>query len=273
MEMKAKQNRPRIAASSYLNTAPLTWSFIHGSQRDAVELFTNKAPARCAEMLAGGEVDVALVPVIEYQRIPNIAILPHVCVGSKTAVRSVVLATRKNNLKKIERVALDESSRTSAALVKIIFREFLGCEPEWQTAAPDLHSMMQQADAALIIGAPAMTIPRDQFRVFDLATLWHEYTGFGFVFAMWMVRNQSRERIRDLDFAAARDEGLANLDEVISSYPHRVPFSEKDMRQYLIENIVFTVDEQMRKGLTLYFELALQHRLVDGANPTIFIAS
>src|SRR3954463_3448867 len=206
--------KPRIAASSYLNTAPLIWSFSHGSQRHAVELFTDTAPARCAEMLAAGEVDAALVPVIEYQRINEIAIVPQVCVGSKTAVRSVVLATRKNNLKKIDRVALDESSRTSAALVKIIFREFLACEPEWQTAAPDLQSMMQQADAALIIGDPAMTISRKQFRVFDLATLWHEYTGFGFVFAMWMVRNQSRERIRDLDFAAARDEGLANLDEV-----------------------------------------------------------
>src|SRR2546423_9893429 len=143
---------PRIAASSYLNTAPLIWSFLHGSQRDSVELFTDTAPARCAEMLERGEVDAALVPVIEYQRIGDIAIVPDVCVGSKTAVRSVVLATRKNNLKKIERVALDESSRTSAALVKIIFRAFLGFEPQWKTAAPHLKSMLTDADAALIIG-------------------------------------------------------------------------------------------------------------------------
>jgi chorismate dehydratase len=105
--------KPRIAASSYLNTAPLIWSFIHGSQRGSVELFTDTAPARCAEMLARSEVDAALVPVIEYQRMDDISIVPDVCVGSKTAVRSVVLVTRKNNLKKVERVALDESSRTS----------------------------------------------------------------------------------------------------------------------------------------------------------------
>src|SRR5437588_8706747 len=185
---KDTSNRlPRVAASSYLNTAPLIWSFIHGSQREAVELFTDTAPAQCAEMLERGEVDAALVPVIEYQRIPDIAIIPDVCVGSKTAVRSVVLATRKNNLKKVERVALDDSSRTSVALVKIIFREFLGFDPQWETAAPDLKSMLAQADATLIIGDPAMKIPRDQFRVFDLATLWHEFTGFGFVFAMWMA--------------------------------------------------------------------------------------
>src|SRR6266446_6996717 len=94
------RHRPRIAASSYLNTAPLIWNFIHGSQRNSVELFTDTAPARCAEMLARGEVDAALVPVIEYQRIPEVLIVPDVCVGSKSGVRSVVLVTRRNNLKK-----------------------------------------------------------------------------------------------------------------------------------------------------------------------------
>src|SRR5437764_6187727 len=214
MEITSQTARPRIAASSYLNTAPLIWSFIHGSQREAVELFTDTAPARCAEMLERGEVDAALVPVIEYQRIRHIAIVPDVCVGSKSAVRSVVLATRKNNLKKIERVALDESSRTSAALVKIIFREFLGFEPDWISAAPDLKSMLTAADAALIIGDPAMKIPRDLFRVFDLAALWTVFTGFGFVFAMWMVRSDGAETVGVIDFAAARDEGLAHLDNI-----------------------------------------------------------
>jgi len=265
--------RPRIAASSYLNTAPLIWSFLHGPQRESVELFTDTAPARCAEMLARGEVDAALVPVIEYQRIDDISIVPDVCVGTKTAVRSVVLVTRKNNLKKIERVALDESSRTSTALVKIIFREFLEFEPEWQTAAPDLHSMVQQADAALIIGDPAMTIPREQFRVFDLATLWHEFTGLGFVFAMWMVRKESVERVCAIDFRAARNEGLAKLDQVIASYPHQTPFSKYEMRQYLTENIGFEVDEEMQQGLMLFFDLAEKQGLIEKTKPLNFIAS
>ena len=223
-------------------------------------------------MLANGEVDAALVPVIEYQRIPEIAIVPNVCVGSRTAVRSVVLGTRKNNLKKVESVALDESSRTSAALVKIIFREFLGFEPKWETSAPDLKSMLAQSDAALIIGDPAMKIPRDQFRVFDLATLWHEFTGFGFVFAMWMVRKDASERIRSIDFAAARDEGLANLDQIAETYAEQIGLSEDEIRSYLTENIVFSVDEEMRKGLTLYFELAQKHRLIDQAKPLAFVA-
>src|SRR5438132_7532143 len=260
--MSTNTNRPRIAASSYLNTAPLIWSFTHGSQRPAIELLTDTAPARCAEMLAGGEVDAALVPVIEYQRIQDILIVPDVCVGSKSAVRSVVLVTRRNNLKKVERVALDESSRTSVALVKIMFREFLGFEPEWISSAPDLKSMLAHADAALIIGDPAMKIPRDQFRVFDLATLWYEFTGFGFVFAMWMVRNDSDEKLRAIDFAAARDEGLTHVDDIAIENELRLGLSRNEIKTYLMENIAFRMDEEMEKGLTVYFDLAQKHKLI-----------
>jgi chorismate dehydratase len=271
MNRKQQQTPPRIAASSYLNTAPLIWSFIHGAQRAQVELFTDTAPARCAEMLANGEVDVALVPVIEYQRIPGTAIIPNVCVGSRTAVKSVVLVTRKNNLKKVESVALDESSRTSAALVKIIFREFLGFEPRWTTSAPDLKSMLTHADAALIIGDPAMQIPREEFRVFDLATLWHEFTGFGFVFAMWMARKDSGEKVRSVDFAAARDEGLANLTDIERVYVEQIGLSEKEIRDYLTENIVFEIDEEMQRGLERYFELARKHGLIGSAKELVFV--
>ena len=269
--MTANKSKPRIAASSYLNTAPLIWSFIHGLQRDRVELFTDTAPARCAEMLAGREVDAALVPIIEYQRISGGRMIPNVCVGSRTAVRSVVLVTRKNNLKKVERVALDESSRTSAALVKIIFREFLGFEPKWESAAPDLKAMLAQADAALIIGDPAMKIPRDQLRVFDLATLWHEFTGFGFVFAMWMAREDSAHTVRGVDFAAARDEGLANLAQIAGAQAAQAGLTEDEIRAYLTENIVFSVNEEMGKGMRLYFELARKHKLINAARPVEFV--
>lgn len=270
MDQNRQEPSPRVAASSYLNTAPLIWSFTHGSQRDAVRLFTDKAPARCAEMLGNGEVDAALVPVIEYQRIPDVVIVPDVCVGSRSAVRSVVIASKQNNLKKVKRVSLDDSSRTSVALVKIIFREFLGFEPEWQTSPPDLRSMMAHADAALIIGDPAMKISRDQFRVFDLASLWHEFTGFGFVFAMWMVRKDCAEKISSIDFAAARDEGLANLDRVISDYPHQIELSREEIKHYLTTNIVLRVDEQMQDGLTLYLDLAAKHKLIEYAKPLKF---
>jgi chorismate dehydratase len=271
MTPREQNNRPRIAASSYLNTAPLIWSFIHGSQRSAVELLTDTAPGRCGEMLARNEVDAALVPVIEYQRISDVVIVPDVCVGSRSAVLSVVLVTRRNNLKKVERVALDDSSRTSVALVKIIFREFLSFEPQWETSHPDLKSMLTHADAALIIGDPAMKIPRDQFRVFDLATLWREFTGFGFVFAMWMARKDRVDRGIAVDFGGARDEGLAHLEDIIAESKPQLGLSDEEIRTYLTENIAFRMDEEMEKGLKLYFELARKHNLIDGLRPLEFI--
>ena len=273
MDQLSKSFSPRIAASSYLNTAPLIWSFIHGSQRSAVELLTDAAPARCAEMLAQGEADAALVPVIEYQRIPDLLVVPDVCVGSRSAVRSVVLVSRLNNLKKVKRVALDNSSRTSVALVKIIFREFLGFEPEWETAKPDLQTMLRKADAALIIGDPGMKVAREQFRVFDLATLWHEFTGFGFVFAMWMARRNSADRAREIDFAAARDEGLAHLNEIAADTKAQLELTVEEIRTYLTENIVFRMDEEMKRGLELYFELAAKLELISGNKPLEFIGS
>ena len=170
-------------------------------------------------------------------------------------------------------MALDDSSRTSAALVKIIFREFLGFEPEWEISSPDLKSMLTRADAALIIGDPAMKVSRDQFRVFDLATLWHEFTGFGFVFAMWMVRKDSIKKVREINFAAARDEGLANLDQIAASYSSQIGLSEDEIKCYLTKNIVFSVDEEMQKGLALYFELAKKHRLIEKSKPFEFVAA
>jgi chorismate dehydratase len=266
MSKSSHDRLTRIAASSYLNTAPLIWSFLYGSRQNTVELFTHKAPSRCAEMLRNGEVDAALVPVIEYQRIPDVMMVPDVCVGSRSAVRSVVIASKQNNLKKIKRVALDDSSRTSVALIKIIFREFLGFEPEWQVAPPDLRKMLEHNDAALIIGDPAMKIPRDRFRVFDLATLWHDYTGFGFVFAMWMAGTKSAEQVGVINFRAARDEGLANLNDIAARNADQT-LSVQEIKDYLTRNIAFRMDEDMMKGLQLYFDLARRHGLIELSKP------
>lgn len=254
--------RPRIAASSYLNTAPLIWSFLHGSKRNRVNLATHTAPVRCAEMLVRGEVEAALVPVIEYERIPDGRVVPGVCVGSRTAVRSVVLVSKYDELAKIRKVALDEESRTSQALIKIIFREFLEREPEWQSFTPDLSEMLQTNDAALLIGDPAMTISSRDFHVFDLATLWHDYTGTGFVFAMWMANQASAGQIAEVDFAGARDEGLEHLDEIAEQNEAVLGLPKSELVTYLRENICFSLDNDLQAGLQLYLDLAHKHELI-----------
>ena len=244
---------------------------MHGSMKHQVTL-TDPVPAQCADLLAQGAVDAALVPVIEYQRIPGIHLVPEVCVGSKEEVRSVVLVTRSADLKTVSSVALDESSRTSATLVKIIFQEFLGNKPAWQTAVPDLSQMLAENDAALIIGDPGMTFSRDGYHVWDLARLWREYTGLGFVFAMWMMSDNATSATRSLDFKEARDEGLASVAEIVNHYEKLLSLSRADIFAYLKDNITFTPNEMMQQGMQLYFDLAHKHGLINSMKPLRFSA-
>ena len=255
----------RLAASSYLNTAPLIWSFKHGSRKGEVTLI-DALPSDCAQLLERNQVECALVPVIEYQRMEGVQLVPGVCVGSRQRVRSVVLVSRLNNLKKVRTVALDDSSRTSAALVKIIFKEFLEFEPEWSTRAPDLKQMLRESDAALIIGDPAMTASREGLQVWDLAALWHDFTQLGFVFAMWMQRVDA-DVSSQIDFVAACKEGLAQRNKIIEEYEQRLGLTRNELETYLTENITFILDEDLRKGLQLYFELAHKHGLIPVLKP------
>lgn len=237
-----------------------------------MQLVTDAAPARCADLLAEGEADAALVPVIEYQRMRDVKIVPGVCVGSHSAVRSVVLISKFDDLKNVRRVALDTSSRTSQALVKIIFREFLKVEPEWQTSSPNVEAMLENNDAALLIGDPAMKIWPKEFHVFDLATLWRGFTSTGFVFAMWMARGGAVDLISGVDFARARDEGLEHVEEIIGQYESEVPLPREEIRAYLTENITFQVDDSLAAGMALYFELASKHGLIETNKPLEFIS-
>jgi chorismate dehydratase len=264
-----RDGAPRIAASSYLNTVPLIWSFMHGTRRRDVELVTDAAPARCADMLARGEVEAALVPVIEYQRINDLAVVPGVCVGSRGSVRSVVIVMRDelDDLREVQTVALDISSRTSATLVRIIFREFLGFEPEWTTGTPDVASMLKSADAALIIGDPGMTFSRGHVVVYDLAELWRKYTSLGFVFAMWMTRRGDAERVRLIDFKGARDEGLEHVEEIAALYSPMVGLPPREIEAYLLQNISFELDAEMMAGLDLFYKLAHKHGIIPEIRP------
>jgi chorismate dehydratase len=267
------QSRPRLAASSYLNTAPLIWSFQYGSQRDVVDLVTDAAPARCADLLAQGKVEAALVPIIEYQRIPEVRVVPRVCVGSHSEVRSVVLVSKCDDLKNVRRVALDDSSRTSQALVKIIFREFLHFEPEWKACTPDIQVMMENNDAALLIGDPAMKVSLPDVHIFDLASLWRRFTETGFVFAMWMARAGTVESVSQVDFAGARDEGLNQVERIVSQYESKLPLRREEIRKYLTQNISFHLDDNLERGMLLYFELARKHGMIENNKPLQFITS
>ncbi len=269
LETKYKACAPRVAASSYLNTAPLIWSFQHGTRQGEIALLTDRAPARSAELLKSKRVEAALVPVIEYQRMPDVRIVPGVCVGSRRRVRSVVLVTNGMELNEIKTVALDTSSRTSAALVQIVFREFIGRAPLYFSRAPDINPMLENHDAALLIGDPAMTVAAEGRRVFDLATVWREHTGLGFVFAVWMINAHltNDDLIKRVDWKAARDEGLAHVENIITAYEIDVPLPRDELRTYLRDNICYELDDELLAGLNLFYRLAHKHELIPRVRP------
>src|SRR6266849_5655046 len=148
----------RISAISFLNTAPLMWDFEQGESaaklREHFE-FSYTIPSRCAEQLKEGSADIGIIPVAAFTDIPDLMILPDVAIAAKNRVRSILLIS-KVAIDKIRSVATDDSSRTSAALVEIYLRKFVGLDPGFSRLEPKLDEMLRWHDAALLIGDPAL---------------------------------------------------------------------------------------------------------------------
>jgi chorismate dehydratase len=267
-------NKPYVAASSYLNTAPLCYSFLYGRQRDRCSFLSDAAPSRCADLLAEGTADAALIPVIEYQRIGGLRIAPGACVSSRSTVRSVVLAS-KIPIDQVQRVTLDISSRTSAALVRIIMTAFYRISPEYDVAPPHIDRMLQSSDAALIIGDPAMLIDRSALRVYDLAEEWRKHTGLPFVFAFWAIRDDARNwpvkgSPDAIDFEEAKREGMESLPRIVANYSKTLGLPAADLTAYLTENISFDLDPDCFEAVELYYRLAHEAGLIDKRNDLRF---
>lgn len=269
--------KPYIAASSYLNAAPLCYSFVYGEQQSRCEFLSDAAPARCGEMLAEGRADAALIPAIEYQRIPNLRVASGACVASKREVRSVVLASRVP-LEQVRTVALDTSSRTSAALIQIILARFYRVEAKYHQSPPKLVDMLESSDAGLIIGDPAMLIDRSSLYVYDLAEEWRKHTGLPFVFAFWAIRGEStawfdmNETEERIDFQSAKFEGVAHAVQLASIYSEQLGLPSSDLFSYLTENITYDLDEECLRGLKLYYELAFECALIAEPRELDFIS-
>ncbi|MGH8101078.1 MAG: menaquinone biosynthetic enzyme MqnA/MqnD family protein, partial [Chthoniobacterales bacterium] len=146
----------RISVVQYLNTAPLVRGFTHGPYAGKYELsFT--VPSRCAEELRNGTVDIAIIPAIEYQRIPDLVVLPDISIASQNRVRSLLLISKKP-IGEVRSIALDRSSRSTQALTRILAAEHWKIAAEFSEAEPDLGAMLDETDAALLIGDPALRI-------------------------------------------------------------------------------------------------------------------
>ena len=277
--------RLRISAISFLNTAPLMWDFEQGEHKQYFDI-DYTVPSACAEALRTGAADIGIIPAISYQSIPDLQVIPDIAIAAKGAVRSILLVS-KVPLAEIRSVAVDTSSRTSVALLHILFAKYWLLSGETRHASslpkfvpmdPDLAPMLSACDAALLIGDPALTVDRSRHHVLDLAAEWNRHTGKPFVFAFWAVRRQAidghplRGELAGI-FQKSRDHGLLNIDALAREWAPRVGISQHQVRHYLSHCISFDLDQANIEGLTLFFRLAAECGLIQGQKDLNLVAS
>jgi chorismate dehydratase len=257
----------RVGIVDYLNSWPLAWGFLSGGV-DGFEP-SYHAPARVAELLAAGEIDVGLVPSIEVQRLAGARVVPGLCVASTHEVRSVLLVA-KRPFEEVRTVALDENSRTSAALVRIVLGDLYGVDVEATTRAPRLEAMLATADAALIIGDPALAVDRCRYRILDLAAAWWRLTGRPFVFAVWAVRAGAPAAGVRPALEASLRLGLEQMDAVIERAVERLGLAPEVVERYLLRHLRYVLGAEELAGLEAFYARAHAHGLISAPRPLEF---
>jgi chorismate dehydratase len=279
----------RISIVQYLNTAPLVWGFTNGPLQGKYDLFFT-VPSQCAEDLRTGRADVAIIPAIEYQRIPGLVILPDMAIASRNQVRSLLIVAKKP-IEQVKTFALDRSSRSTQALTRILCEKKWKIAPEFFEALPDMAEMLQQADAALLIGDPALRIAvglekdswpgapgqtvcqaatlgitsSELLYVYDVVGEWQALTGLPAVLAVWAARREVAAREVAADFLASRDFGISRIGEISFHAAQDLELPQRTLESYLRRNIDYSLDPENRRGLELYFEYAAKFGLIPQA--------
>jgi len=247
--------RVRIGAVNYLNTKPL----IHNLESLAPQAeLSLDLPSRLAERLSTGELDVALIPVIEYFRGDGYTIVPNIAIASRGPVLSVTLFSRKP-WPDIRTVALDEGSRTSATLTQILLREQFGIRPQIRSLAIEASAELLDADAVLLIGDRAMKACLPGFRFsFDLGEEWQRWTDLPFVYAVWAVRNKANLHGVESALIEAKAQGLENVGPIAHAEAGKLGLDPGFCRRYLETLLCFDLGDEELAGLQRYYELAVK---------------
>ena len=263
----------RLSIIDYLNAAPLNHGFKHGLGWEHFHLKFHY-PSVCAERLRAGEVDAGIISSIEYLRIPGLRIVPGLCIASPKRVRSVVILS-KVPPEQIRSLALDTSSRTSVVLGQLLLRERYGVTPTLSDMGPDLPSMLEAHDAALMIGDAAMRAPKQGLFVLDLAEEWHTWTGLPFVFALWLVREDAPELPVPGGvgpfFHKSLEIGQAQLPAIVEEARRTIGWTKLELTEYLTENISYTLGEAEQRSLALFFEKAVRHGFAPEEKPLRYL--
>lgn len=228
---------------------------LHGEQADLFNM-DFCVPAECADRLGAGAADLGIVPVAELERL-GLDVIPGTGIACEGAVRSILLISRVP-VDKIRTLATDSSSRSSVMLSRVLLARKYGVEPQLVSMAPELPAMLDRADAALIIGDPALhldpaTLP---FHVLDLGTEWSDYTGLPMVFAVWAGRKQNLRPWMTEAFLNSYRFGRAHLDDVVRAGAGPRGMSEEVAREYLTKHIRFELGDREYEGMRTFLQYA-----------------
>lgn len=253
---------PRVSAVSFLNTSPLVWGLLHGPQKGRMDL-RFVVPSECADDLSEGRADIGLVPIIELARQPDLTVIPGSAIVCRGPVRSILLVS-KCPLPEIRTLAADTSSRTSVVLTQLVLR-FKGVEaPVVTPHQPDLDAMLRIADAALIIGDPALRLdPEMSARqgqpvfVYDVGQQWVEMTGLPMVFAVWAAKEHVDPSAAGV-FEESKCYGLSHTDQIVRVESAARAFDPDLVREYITGHISYDLGPRERLAMDRYLELAEQ---------------
>ncbi len=256
-----QKGKTRIGAVSYLNTKPLVYDL--DQLAPEIEVIYD-LPSRLADDLASGDLDVALIPSVEFLQDPDYMIVSDACIGCRGPVLSVKLLSRVP-IAEISSLALDEGSRTSAALVRILLEQRFGLHPRLEPLAIGACVDDCATDAVLLIGDRAISPPTDTFvEEWDLGDQWCRWSELPFVFAMWTARSGATLTGLDSVLSEARDAGVANLEEIAAREALSVGLTYDKCLTYLRDNLHFYLGPREQQGLQLFYRHAADLGLAPG---------
>ena len=259
----------QIGSVPYLNEKPLTRWFSHTDEGRASGIEVVYAvPSQLARMLADGEIAAALVSSFEYFRTPGYVIAPGVSISGQDEIESV-RAFARVPWRKIESLALDTSSLTSVALLKILLAEQLDSYPAFLHAAPDLDSMLAQADACLLIGDKGMLANGDGLNVLDLGRAWRRLTGLPFVYAVWLGKPENITPHLSEALNTAKAWGLTQIEAIAAEEAERIGTSVRQCRHYLTEIMDYDLGEEHQQALEMFGQKARAQQLFHGPVPPV----
>jgi chorismate dehydratase len=274
--------RLRIAAINFLNPAPLMWDFEHAPSDAELALryrIDRMSPAACADRLADGTSDIGLIPIAALAGNPSLRIMPGSTIASKGHVRSLLLVRRASQpLTAVRTVAADIASRTTLAYARILFHKWGNPTVPFVPASADLDAMLEKADAAILIGDPALLAleeqenrlerTSEQLIYHDLAYEWRSLTGLPFVSAVWCASAACPLDDRIIgDFNQSRIHGLQHIEALAAEWSRKMPVPESTIRTYLSHNIHYTLDKECVEGMNGFFRAASELSILPSYTP------